>query len=657
MKHGRLHISDIVQHMNLSPRQVQHGLAVLIQQNLVVWAADVRSNSAFYEADWYAAYALLRLGKFSKAVDKRLGEDVKTLFVDCLLYGHFKTGDLETHLGHEHGVPTLKTENHLPSNNPNSSVNGDLLPQSDHVVSKAMFHSNIYSLLQHNFLALAHEAHFRPYAENMVLAEEATRKIPEYSGKIKKKEEAAFQLAVQKTLNSWLQGSSEQRTAIQNQTLNKDDGSAKRHLDDDSDDSSAASEKTIVATKKRRLANGVAKVNGTLIDGEPQSQSHVPADIALCVNYRKSAVTSRTDSLVQLAEERAGTAAAEVYSAALMLLERDIYQCSDTKQDIEALPMNEYDEQPRVPTLDIAALIKDPNDLRNGLGPMSGPSSGQGQHRKKHRRKVKNGEHTETEVEASSSKDNAGKGRVGGTEGYFEKTSERESSVGLIQNHEDKPENDAGVDIVRQYLLLLADSTIKFLDHHEPTSTQPESWSVPFRALSDQLRLIQLNKHITSKYGRLATRIVGLLQAKGKVEEKHIRNATLQTQKTSQTVVMDLLSTGMIEVQEVPRDNNRQPNRTIWLYYFDADRCGRKVLEETYQAMSRCVQRLRVEGEKMKDVLNKAARTDVVGREEELLSKTDLAALEQWREREEKLLGELIKLDDTVLVLRDYQGL
>ena len=653
MKHGRLQISDILHHTNLNSGQVQHGLAVLIQYNLVVWATETRSNSAFYEADWYAAYALLRLGKFTKAVSKRLGEDVKALFVDCLLCGHFKTCDLENRLNHEHGATDLKTENHLPSKAPDPNVNGDLLPHPDPVDSKALFHSNVYSLLQHNFLALAHEAHFRPYAENMVLAEEDTRRMSEYSGKIKKKDETAFKLAIQETLNARLHGSLEQRTAIRNQTLNKVGRSSKRHLDGDSDNSSDGSEETIVATKKRRLTNGVAKVNGTPVDGDPQPQSHVPADIALCVNYRKSAVTARTDRLVHLAEERAGPAAAEVYSTVLMLLERDIYQCSDTKQDVEAIPVNEYDEQPRVPTSDIAALIKNPNDLRSGLGPMSGPSMEQAQHRKKHRRKVKNGEHTETEVEASSSKVYIGKEKVGGTERDFGQSSERESSTNLIQNHEDNLETDA----VGQYLLLLADSTIKFLDHHKSTSTQPESWSVPFRALSDQLRLIELNQHITSKYGRLATRIVGLLQEKGKVEEKHIKNAVVQMQKASQTVVMDLLSTGMIEVQEVPRDNNRQPNRTIWLYYFDADRCGRKVLEETYQAMSRCVQRLRVEGEKMKDVLNKAARTDVVGREEELLSKTDLAALKQWREREEKLLGELIKLDDTVLVLRDFQGL
>ncbi|MCJ1330798.1 RNA polymerase III subunit C82 [Thelotrema lepadinum] len=605
---------------------------------------ELPSNSAFYEADWYAAYALLRLGKFAKAAGKRFGKDVKSLFVDCLLHGHFKIGDLENKLNYERAAIALNAATHPSSKGPRPNINGSALPQLDSVDPNASFHAGVYSLLQNNFLALADRSHFRPHAENMMLAEESTKRIPKWSDKIKKKEVAEFQLAIQNTLNSWLQGSPEQKIALKNQTLNASDGTLKRNLNEDSEDSSEDREEAVVPTKKRRLANGVAKINGTLEDSDQQPQSHVPADVAVCVNYRKSAVTARTDKLVQLAKGRMGATTTEVYSSLLMLLERDIYQCSNTKQDIEAEPVDEYEEQPRVSTLDIVASIKDLGGLRK---------ESETQHRKEHRRKGKDRDLRDIEDEVSSSK-----GDMGNEEGLEDVKSdfEKEPSVGLAYNEDEAEKNDS-VHLVRQHLLGLAEHEfIKFLHHHEPTAAKPESWSVPFRTLSDHLRVIELNRHIALKHGRLATRIVSHLQAKGMVEEKRLKEPLGQLQPNIQAVVMSLVSTGMIEVQEVPRDNNRQPNRTIWLYYFDADRCGRKVLEETYQTMSRHLQRIRVEREAVQDVLNKAARTDVVGREEELLGKGDLATLKQLKASEEMLLGKLARLDDTVLVLRDFQG-
>ena len=59
MKHGRLRASSINEQTGLSPRQVRHGLAVLVQQNLALWATDEQYDTTHYEGDWGNAYALL----------------------------------------------------------------------------------------------------------------------------------------------------------------------------------------------------------------------------------------------------------------------------------------------------------------------------------------------------------------------------------------------------------------------------------------------------------------------------------------------------------------------------------------------------------------------------------------------------------------------
>ena len=654
MKHGRLQSRAISYHADLSERQVKYGAAVLLQQNLAVWSTDTESNDTIYEARWTAAYALVRTGKLLRAVESRFGENVKSLFTNCLLASQFKVSDLEKGIGLQHTRTTLANCNSTdgrflgPSK---AKTNGELLNPSDYLTAIDDFHSKMYTLLHNRFLNLAHEAHFRPDWENLLLAEHDIRQKSEYSDKQKKKDQPIVKLAIEDTLRSWLQGSLAVRTAIKNQTLDAIDDNLKRPFKEFSD---AEEDDLPGLTKRRRLADGLAKVNGALADSIERRQSRIPSNTTLRVNEQKSAVTCRSDKLAQLAQERIGAVTAEVYSKVLMHFEQDIHQCNDTTKDVESPPTDDNEQQPRVSTKDVVTLIANNDRLQDSIGrpDPSSPNSALLQHRKEHRRKRQGTR--QVEVEATEMSDEGG---------MWDKPiqsleSDQEERIwdGLTRE-ENSSEHGRHFKLVRQHLLLLAQSPLHFLHHHRRTTTQPESWSVPFRALSEHLRLIELNRCIASVHGKPALRIVRLLQESGKLDEKSIRQRVLHFAKENQSTITSLLSAGKIEVQEVPRDNNRQPHRTIWLYFFDADRCGRKVLEETYQAMSRCLQRLRLEREVTRDVLNKAARTDVVGREKELLSKGDLAALTHWKDKEERLLGELGRLDDTVLVLRDFQGL
>ena len=111
---------------------------------------------------------------------------------------------------------------------------------------------------------------------------------------------------------------------------------------------------------------------------------------------------------------------------------------------------------------------------------------------------------------------------------------------------------------------------------------------------------------------------------------------------------------GYLDVQEVPRDNNRTAARTLFLWFFDQDSTMAKVLDNTYKAMVNHLQRLDVERQKKKNVLSVAERKDVQGMEEEKLRGDIYNEYQDFLDIQSKLLGQLARLDELVSVLRDY---
>ena len=203
--------------------------------------------------------------------------------------------------------------------------------------------------------------------------------------------------------------------------------------------------------------------------------------------------------------------------------------------------------------------------------------------------------------------------------------------------------------LVDQHLRLLAEDPHAFVD-----VIGRNSWKVDFPALTRDLVQFELENVIAARFGTLATRVVRILYKKGKLDEKQLASFGLLRAKELRATLTAMQEAGYIETQEVPRDNTRQPSRTIYLWFFDQDRCRDLVLHNTYKGMARLLQRTKVEKEKVQAVINKAERTDVKGHEDEYLTKAERAALVDWDEMEQKLLVQLGRQDDLVALLRDF---
>lgn len=208
--------------------------------------------------------------------------------------------------------------------------------------------------------------------------------------------------------------------------------------------------------------------------------------------------------------------------------------------------------------------------------------------------------------------------------------------------------------VIRSHLLLLTEGDPKLATIHRGTHRAPESWSVDFQQMGKELRELLMFGIIKARYSLNALRLVNILREKGKFEQKPLQQSALLNTKTVHQLLSSLHTAGYVDIQEIPKDSTRAPNKTIYLWFFDANRCLTRMLEDAYSAMARTLKRVAVEKKRHENIIQKSERTDVAGNEDEMLSDREKKELAEWRDNHERLMAELGRLDDVVLCLRDF---
>lgn len=334
------------------------------------------------------------------------------------------------------------------------------------------------------------------------------------------------------------------------------------------------------------------------------------------VNYEKLDVALRNARFVDLAEQDAPSVTAEVYECLLRRVEYVTQHCRDS----EEIPREgEEGEQYSIP-IDTQKLVHDLDphlDLSGSIGPAD-PSQTVNRRGK---RPLENG--------------------VNGDDEHHDDTQEADASTGPSRAYE-----------INQHLNLLAYPPYNLTSKIDPHGII--KWRVGFRGLARKLRHLELERLIETRYGDVALRVVRVLRAKGKLDEKRLQEISLLPFKDLRQTLASMQSGGFVDLQEVPKDAQRQPSKTIFLWYHDPDRVCSSMLEDTYKAMSRTLQRIKFERDRLRDFLEKTERSDVKGHEEEYLTEPELELLRRWRAKEALLLAEVARLDDMVAVFRDY---
>ncbi|KAF9885607.1 RNA polymerase III subunit C82 [Aspergillus nanangensis] len=607
IQYDRLTLPRLRAYSRLPDNQLHHGLAAMIQQHLVYHYTSYEEGLTYYEPNLQSAYSLVRSGKILELIEDRLGKYAATLMSTIMFLGHAQVSYLETlpELQPQQTVTTEEDEQLDEDHEPKPEVNGingegeDPLPQQPFLL-----HPTLKVLAAHGYIHRVREAHFQSYADNVLDCERQIKARPHVKQlKGKKLEEKVLELTAE-MLRERL------------------DGDLTRGLMFNGVPRGA---------KRRRGAGGTdgpnkkARVDYAVDDDEEEEEENewsddemggdtVPMDagITVRVNYEKLDVALRNRRFLDLAEQDCSPATIEVYDN---LLRRIEYQTKECRDSAEIPREGEEGEQYSAP-VSLAVLAEDVDpllDLTGSIGPM----------------------------EVSQPVNKRGKRLLDDDTNGADHNESNGVSSGANRPYE-----------VDQHLSLLAQPPLNLTSKRMVHGLI--SWTVEFRHLARKLRHLELERMIEARYGDVALRVVRVLHAKGKLDEKRLQEISLLPFKDLRQVLASMQSGGFVDLQEVPRDAQRQPSRTIYLWFYDPDRIRSSILEDTYKAMSRCLQRLRFERSRLKEFLEKTERSDVKGNEERYLSEAELTLLDQWRAKEALLLGEVARLDEMVAVMRDY---
>ncbi|KAE8335570.1 DNA-directed RNA polymerase III subunit rpc3 [Aspergillus arachidicola] len=623
-RYDRLSFSRLKFYSHLSNAQLRHGLAAMIQQHLVYHYTSYDDGITYYEPNMQSAYYLVRSGKILEFIEHRLGKYAATVMSTIMFLGHAQVGYLET-------LPALRPSNSDVNRaseerdriHETEEYHGEEARQeteeqretegrpnglnSDHtsIEHPALLHPTLKALAGHGYILRVRDAQFQSYADNALDAERTIKSRPDIKALKGKKLDEAVTEGTLELLKERLDGDLTRGLMFNGVPR----GAKRRHT----------TGATGASNKKARV--DYAAVDEDEDGGEENEWSDddfgedtIPMEsgITVRVNYEKLDVALRNRRFLELAERDSSPVTAEVYESLLRRIEYQTAKCRDTTE----IPREgEEGEQYSVP-VPLRAVVEDVDlflDLAGSVGPMevSQPIN-------------RRGKRPLEETTNGAAHDGTNGGQSDGNRTYE----------------------------VDQHLCLLAQPPYSLTSKRMVSGLI--TWTVEFRHLARKLRHLELERIIEARYGDVALRVVRVLHDKGKLDEKRLQEISLLPFKDLRQVLASMQTGGFVDLQEVPRDALRQPSKTIFLWFYDPDRVGNSVLEDTYKAMSRCLQRLRFERNRLKEFLEKTERSDVKGNEERYLSEAELTLLEQWRAKEALLLGEVARLDEMVAVIRDY---
>ena len=215
-------------------------------------------------------------------------------------------------------------------------------------------------------------------------------------------------------------------------------------------------------------------------------------------------------------------------------------------------------------------------------------------------------------------------------------------------NHSHRTERDLTLDDLESELMLMTESEFHFLEDMGTSTFQIQK-----RELDQWTRKEETLRVMDSRLDPPAPRILRILINKGKLEERTLQEIGLLGAKELRQSLSMLKQMGYLELQEIPRNPQRMPNQTVFLWSFEQDRVATLVLENVYTSMVRLLQLLKLERKHIATTLTKLERADVKGKEEEVLPAAELTFLTRFRKVESWVWAEMHRLDSTVAILRD----
>ncbi|KZT44098.1 hypothetical protein SISSUDRAFT_1085644 [Sistotremastrum suecicum HHB10207 ss-3] len=177
---------------------------------------------------------------------------------------------------------------------------------------------------------------------------------------------------------------------------------------------------------------------------------------------------------------------------------------------------------------------------------------------------------------------------------------------------------------------------------------------VEFALACKRLRIRVLESVVRERYGEEAVRILRILIDTGKMDEKHLAKVAMLPHKVVHPLLSAMSQDSLISLQEVPKGNDRNPNRTFYLWFVDFPHTFSVLLQNFYKTLFNIMSRKDAEAADgmVKSVLEKRTRSDVAN-DESLLTRPERELLREWEDKTRRLETLELRIEDAVFVLRD----
>ncbi|KAI0914556.1 RNA polymerase III subunit RPC82 [Ustulina deusta] len=662
---GRSNVRDLALHTSLNPKQVRHGLAIVIQHNLVFYQTDHETAVTTYEANPRACYHLVRVGKILDVIDMKYGTMARDLVNDVLMLGHVEISELVRYQRLKQGQKkgTMNGEqNHDHDHDPDHDLdpdpdhdfeNGDLgdpFDDGSHYVNG----NGIANGATDNAMPIRVDEIYDTLAQ--LIAAGIMESVSNTMFQSPQDLKASVEQECMKEFPNGVRGAkvtTEFDTMVKSQikAIGAERATTKRKLQEN-----ALYEPSNI--KRRKLTNG-GMSNGFAGDGGGSILRDEPNTVVR-LNFDKCLVELRNQKLTEHVEDFVGETTAQVFAALLACLCKKVYRCQHDQHTI----MTEEEEETyfagvRVTTEEIFDHLLPGVDVSTGIGTASEedidvrfaekirkyPPQIQGSH-------LQGTLDEGDEILGSDDEDYDPNGeRLKGAHvnGHHGSIAQNGTKFGGDHSGEGQSSRTEQMRQMRQHLLILAEAKQQFVRH-----CGHNEWTVDFGPLVQQLRYVELDTMIEDNFGRQGLRLTRILREKGKLDDKTLPAMALMRKPDVHVKMAEMEMAGFLEVQEVPRDNNRAANRTMFFWFFDEARTLKRVLDNAYKSMVRCLERLEVERYNKRGALATADRTDVQGNEEARLRGDIYNEYLEFLDIEKKLLIQVSRLDDLVSIFQDF---
>ncbi|TIA91612.1 hypothetical protein E3P99_01028 [Wallemia hederae] len=180
-------------------------------------------------------------------------------------------------------------------------------------------------------------------------------------------------------------------------------------------------------------------------------------------------------------------------------------------------------------------------------------------------------------------------------------------------------------------------------------------YMVCYETICARIKRSLVDSLVREQFGNVAARIINIVLEKGKLEEKHISTLGLLSMKETRETIGMLQTSGLLQLQEVPRSADRAVHRTFYLWYVDLPKAYLALSAKLYKTIANLIERKQRERNIRADVLSRADRKDV--REDaSLLAKSDQDRLAELRRIIEMLDVAILRSDAATFVLKDLPG-